>query len=195
MTNTAESLYFRLLGALLYNEPNVAILEMLINGSLFSELPYAQDHESARKGQVQVFEWLKSSDTEMLAEQARVDYMRLLVGVGKVLAPPWGSVHLDEDRLLFNENTLRVRMYYEHYGMKLKEKYHEPDDHLGLELEFIAYLFENNKTDAARDFTEKYIVPWVFRWNEDIQKYARTDYYRGIANIVVGGIHELMSYK
>ena len=192
MTNTAESSYLRLLGSLLYNEPEISVIKMLNDDGLFLELPYAQNNELALCGQAQILEWLKSADLEKLTEDARVDYMRLLVGVGKVLAPPWGSVYLDEDRLLFNEDTLKVRLYYEHYGMKLKEKYKEPDDHLGLELEFIAYLFENGKTDAVRDFVEKYVTSWIFQWNNDVQKHARTGYYRGIANMAAGGIQELM---
>jgi TorA maturation chaperone TorD len=189
MSYEATSAYFRLLGSLLFAEPTMPAVAMLKEGELFAELPFAENTEAAREGQRQMCAWLESAAPEELTEQARPDYMRLLVGVGKTLAPPWGSVYLDEDRLLFNEDTLEVRRYYERFGMMAKEKYHEPDDHIGLEFEFLAYLFDRGEQEAARDFSVRFILPWVDRWNSDVQKYAKTDYYRALANLAAGGIH------
>ena len=183
--------YFRLLGALLYNEPSTRITNLLIDEAIFDELP---DHsnELMEKGRRQVNEWLKSAEEKTLTEDASVDYMRLFVGVGKVLAPPWGSVYLDEDGLLFNEETLVVRQFYERFGMMLKEKYKEPDDHIGLELEFLAHLAEQNNNEAMVSFAKHMMLPWVSRWNDNVQQHARTDYYRGLANMATGGIEELI---
>ena len=190
---TESSAYFRLLGSLLYNEPDIQTIDMLLSEDLFNELPYACDNELAVSGQAQLNAWLKSADAKTLAEDVSIDYMNLLVGVGKPLAPPWGSVYLDKDRLLFSEDTLNVRQFYEHYGMELKKKYSEPDDHIGLELEFIAYLLKSGKADLARDFAEKYVIPWVSKWNDDVQKYARTDYYRALSKMAAAGVQALCS--
>ena len=186
-----ETAYFRLLGSLLYNEPSVEVINALKKDSVFTELPYAQDNELARKGQAQLNRWSESGSNDSLTDEAREVYISLLVGLGKVLAAPWGSVYMDEDRLLFGEDTLGVRQYYEHYGMMVKQKYKEPDDHIGLELEFLAYLFEKNEAEAAVKFAERYISPWIFKWNDDVQKYAKTAYYKGIANMATAGIEVL----
>jgi TorA maturation chaperone TorD len=187
MTEEVSSAYFRLLGLLLNSEPSAELLDTLAE-SVFEEAFYAQDDESVIKGHREMESWLKSESREKLLDKAKADYMSLLVGVGKVLAPPWGSVYLNTDRLLFTEDTLRVRQFYERYGMKAVKKYQEPDDHIGLELEFLAYLSERGEADAAREFAGKFITPWIYLWNADVQKYAGTGYYRGLANMAAGGI-------
>jgi TorA maturation chaperone TorD len=187
MTDETFSAYFRLLGMLLYNEPNSGLLDTLSDG-VFDEAVYAAENETVRQGIGEINAWFKSGSKEKLLDAARSDYMRLLVGVGKVLAPPWGSVYLNTDRLLFTEDTLKVRQFYERYGMKATKKYSEPDDHIGLELEFLAYLSEQGKIEAAREFVAKYIVPWLPRWNADVQKYAKTGFYKALGNMAMGGI-------
>jgi TorA maturation chaperone TorD len=188
MNYEAESAYFNLLGPLLHRQPEKTVIAALAEDSPFSELPFAQDNKLALLGQAQMNAWLTSAPVDELTEQANIDYMRLLVGAGKVLAPPWGSVYLDEDRLLFNEDTLRVRQFYEHHGMMLKDKYKEPDDHIGLELEFIAYLLESGKFEEVRDFAATFVSPWVFQWNADVQKHAKTGFYKALGNMAAGGV-------
>jgi TorA maturation chaperone TorD len=164
---------------------------MLKNDEVFSELPFAAESEATAEGRRLMEAWLGSGSAEILTDKARSDFMHLFIGPGKVLSPPWGSVYMSTDKLIFTEETLNVRLYYERNGRIVKKKYHEPDDHIGLELEFIAYLLENDRTDTARDFAEKYVIPWVFKWNDAVQKYAGTDYYRSLANMAAGGVQEL----
>jgi TorA maturation chaperone TorD len=185
--------FFRLLGSLLYNDPSREVIDTLADEGVFAELPYAAESALARKGQKEMLDWLKSAPRDELALEARTEYMRLLIGIGKELAPPWGSVYQSVERLMFTEDTLRVRLFYEKHGMKLKEKYHEPDDHIGLELEFLAYLSEQGKIAAAREFAAEYIVPWISRWNADVQKHAETGFYKGLGNMAAGGIDYFMN--
>lgn len=188
---SAAAVYFGLIGPLLYNEPGLETVRMLKNEELFTELPFAGDNPLAAEGQGQMAGWLAEGSAEALADQLKADYARLMAGVGRMPAPPWGSVYMDGDRLLFSEDTLHVRQYYERHGMKLKAKYAEPDDHIGLELEFLSYLLEQGKKEAAEDFVEKFVAPWIFRWNEYVQKHARSDFYRGLANMAAGGVQAL----
>lgn len=190
--NEGIAAYFKLLGSLLYNEPDAQAIETLKEGELFAELPFAEDNALALQGQRQMCAWLEEAPIDELTQQARSDYMRLLVGAGKESAPPWGSVYLDKDRLLFSENTLHVRQFYERYEVMAKSKYHEPDDHIGLELEFLAHLINRGELDAALDFAGEFILPWIDRWNADVQKHAKTDYYRALGTLAVGGVHVLV---
>jgi TorA maturation chaperone TorD len=184
--------YFRIVGSLLFSQPGTSSIKMLKDERLFDELPFAQSNLAAMEGQQQMNEWLASAAIDALAEQARVDYVRLLVGLDKVLAAPWASVYLDVDKLLFSEQTLFVRRYFERYGMQLKDKYSEPDDHIGLELEFIACLLELDECSAAYDFAQKFVATWIDRWNSDVQEYAQSGYYRALGNLALGGIRHLI---
>ncbi len=73
-------------------------------------------------------------------EEAKTAYTKLFVGPHRPPAAPWESVHLSADGLLFQESTLRVRQAYRAAGFKAAGYPHEPDDHLGTELSFMAAL-------------------------------------------------------
>jgi hypothetical protein len=89
--------YFRLVGFLLYNEPSAQAIDMLIDKEVFSVLPYASDNGRVLKGRKKLLEWLESSTREDITLEARTEYMRLLIGIGKSLAPPWGSAYMNDD--------------------------------------------------------------------------------------------------
>jgi TorA maturation chaperone TorD len=191
--NTEQTAYFKLLGSLLYNKPSINVVDALKTNEVFSMLPFAAECKLAATGRQAMEKWIKGASAEELSDKARSDYVRLFIGPGKPLAPPWGSVYLSIDKLLFTEETLKVRLFYEKYGMKAAKKYQEPDDHIGLELEFIAYLAEQSKADAAREFAAEFIAPWISRWNADVQKYSKTAYYKGLGNMAEGGLEFFMN--
>jgi TorA maturation chaperone TorD len=193
--NTEQAAYFKMLGSLLYSEPGISAIEALKTNEVFSSLPFAADNKLAAEGRQAMEKWIGSASAEELTDKARSDYVRLFIGPGKPLSPPWGSVYLSVDGLLFTEETLYVRKFYESNGRIVKEKHREPDDHIGLELEFLAYLSELGKTETALRFTEKYIAPWVFKWNADVQKHARTGFYMALGNMAAGGVEFFMSGK
>ncbi|MEC4184543.1 molecular chaperone TorD family protein [Adlercreutzia sp. R21] len=70
------------------------------------------------------------------------EYMKLFVGPATPLAPPWESVYRSADGLLFQASTLAVRDAYRAAGFAAAGYPHEPDDHLGTELGFMAALGE-----------------------------------------------------
>ena len=191
MMTAAQTAYFRLLGSLLYNEPSAGTIHMLKNDGIFAELPFAADNTTAAEGKKLMSAWLDGAPADKLTDEARSDFMRLFIGPGKVLAAPWGSVYMSVDKLIFTEETLRVRKYYEANGRIVKEKNREPDDHIGLELEFIADLLDSDNFNMACEFAEKLVLPWILDWNSDVQKYAKTGYYQGLANMAAGGVQAL----
>ena len=68
------------------------------------------------------------------------DFNRLFVGPGEMLAAPWESVYRSKTKLTFQEPTLQVRALYERFGFEAPGIHREPDDHLGLELDFLGSL-------------------------------------------------------
>ena len=182
------AVFFRLVGSFLYKESTAYDIAYLKEEDIFSELPFARVNPLVLHGQKVMLDWLNEGSYQELAERAASDQMKLFIGAGKVLAPPWGSCYLTEERLIFQEQTLNVRDFYAHYGLKLKKKHSEPDDHIGLELEFLAHLLENNEAEAALRFAREHINTWVFMWCEDVEKSAKTGYYKGLACMATGGI-------
>jgi len=67
------------------------------------------------------------------------DYVDLFAG-GRLLAPPFESVYRGKDRLMFEGVTLEVREIYRGCGLEIPDKNAVPDDHIGYELLFLAWL-------------------------------------------------------
>lgn len=77
---------------------------------------------------------------EEYQEELSVEFARLFLGPIKPVAIPYASYYLSESRLLNTEETLEVRRKYLESGMAIKELFSVPDDHIGIELEFLCYL-------------------------------------------------------
>lgn len=78
--------------------------------------------------------------SETFTDDARAEYTRLFLGPGTLPSPPWESAHVSSDRTLFNAVTLEVRRFYVSKGFRPREYPHVADDHLALELDFLAAL-------------------------------------------------------
>ena len=119
-----------------------------------------------------------------------------------MLAPPWESVHRSKTKLTFQEPTLQVRALYEAFGVHAPALHREPDDHLALELAFVATLSEQAVEAAARgdgdqlerchraqrQFLEDHLLAWAPRCLALVEAHAETDYYRGVARLARGSL-------
>lgn len=132
------------------------------------------------------------------------DHARLFVGPGRVIAPPYESVHRSDEGLLFDEETLAVRAWYQRFGLSAPRVGREPDDHLGLELEFVATLLgaslealdgddEHDATlfaQAAGAFLDAHVRRWAPTFFGIVLTHAQTDFYRGVARLGLGLLEE-----
>lgn len=200
-----ESLLCGLLGKILYEEPDQAWLETLIREDVFAETPLGADQAETQRGLELLQRWANEnrngiSETEMKA--LKQDHLNLFIGVDKVLAPLWESVYFSEKKLVFQEQTLQVREWYSRFQLQAERINREPDDHIGLELIFIAHLAsralqaieENDKAafnellQAQRDFLSEHLLCWGPSWAKLVKRHAQTDFYRGIGHLVHGSL-------
>ena len=152
-------------------------------------------------------QWVQQpgSISAAMIQDLNVDNTRLFVGLGRVLAPLWESVYYSEERLVFQESTLDVRHWYRRFGLEPENLHREPDDHIALEMAFIANLanFSVQALDigdldrcesllqAQRDFADAHLLRWSLSWCQKVLENARTDFYRGIALLTRGALTEL----
>ena len=199
-----ESLLFGLLGRALYNQPDKDWLNSFIEEDVFAEVPYSTEQAETKRGQELVQNWVL--DNKEISEESfkdlKADYTRLFVGVGKVLAPPWESVYFSEDRMIFQKETLDVRNWYRRFGLELENLHKEPDDHIGLEMSFVAYLAELGikvldeqdeekyklLNDAKRQFISEHLLQWGPTWCALVKEHAKTDFYQGLGYLTMGAL-------
>lgn len=204
---TGESLLFGMLGKLLYTYPAKDWIELLRSEEIFNEAPFAQDHPKVAQGLKLLQSWSLDS-IQRLPEQVRreveQDYLELFMGMGRIVAPPWESVYLTPDRLVFQEPTNQVRLFYRRFGLEIERLGKEPDDHIGTELAFFGHLAslaaqaisQENQLgfqeilSAQQGFLNDHLQKWVPKWCTDVLDNATTDFYRGIALIISGALDE-----
>lgn len=208
-TLTGQTLLFGVLAKALYQYPEKEWLDTLIAEDVFAETPFAETQPEVIAGLSLLQQW-SQANRDGISQEAfdalRIDHTRLFLGPGKVLAAPWESVHFTEERLVFQQQTLQVRGWYSRFGLEVVKLHQEPDDHIGLELEFLAHLAKlglqaietgNSKRfdellDAQRKFLTEHLLKWSPIWYGLVMQHARTDFYRGVAHLTNGSLLELV---
>ena len=128
-------------------------------------------------------------------EKLRQEYQRLFIGPGSLPVPPWESVYVSEERIILDEHTLAVREIYREWGLEVAHVNQEPDDHIGLELEFMAVLTkrglhcshtENQHLltqilETQHTFLTNHLFSWVDQFCSMLVRSSKHPLYRGIA--------------
>lgn len=136
-----------------------------------------------------------------IAESIAYDHMRLFSGPGP-LAPPWASVWLERDGLLFGSTTDKVRAIYNDWNVQIGNIGHEPEDHLGFEMSFMGYLLDVLKNNphatsstgvtpinSLNDFLNENVMSFAPVVLEKASRCATTPFYK------YGCVHALTLLK
>lgn len=208
VTLMGEMLLLGVLSKTIQSNPEREWLQSFIDEDIFSESPMESNHQDFVTGLRVLQAWAQENRESISNERLtdlKTDYVRLFVGVGKTIAPPWESVYLNEDRMIFQQQTLQVREWYRRFGVESEKLYKEPDDHIGLELSFLAHLAklglqaldENDEIkfeqilQAQRQFISEHPLKWAPGWCKLVEENAGTDFYRGLAKLIRGTLFSL----
>lgn len=135
---------------------------------------------------------------EEYVENLEADYASLFLGIGRYPAHPYESVYLNKDRVIMGESRDDVLRIYMQEGLQKADWFKEPEDHIAVELEFMAFLCMQlqealsrgtsdrvlSLIEAQKDFFEKHLKSWVPEFCDDIVKNAiQYDFYQAMADI------------
>ena len=134
-----QALAYHFLGRCFYEPPRAEWLAACAGDRLFEAWPFPSGDDRTAAGLALLAEFCQGWNPEQLGALTW-DFNRLFVGPGEMLAAPWESVYRSKTKLTFQEPTLQVRATYERFGVQAPAMHREPDDHLGLELAFMATL-------------------------------------------------------
>ena len=120
-----------------------------------------------------------------------VDFLHTFIGVTQdreQVAFPYESVYTSPEHLLMQDARDEVLAAYRAAKVVLVDEACEPEDHLAFELEFMQLLGGScaNLLEARRAFLEEHLLNWVPDFADDVQRVARTGFYRALADIVLG---------
>ena len=173
-----------------------------IGQDLFGAAPFGMDDPAVAGGLERLSAWCAAAKADVAegAAAIRREWLRLFVGLGTPEAPVWEAVYTEPEATMRGRSTLAVRAAYRAWGLEFERKAHEPEDALGLMLAFCSFLMEReikaleegDEATAAKAassleaFMAEHMLPWASAWRFLVQNHAKTDYYRGVGELVFG---------
>jgi len=196
---------YQLLAHVFREKPGSQLLEGLTGGFTEEVLDMMLD-EKCLTSYKKLFAQLRtdiSITPNDIIDRIKDEYVYLMLGPEKLIAPPWESVYVNKAPLLFQESTLKVRQAYLDYDLLPAAYPHEADDHLALELDYMAHLaqlsrerFEKNDIPQLQKilsdqkaFLENHLLVWIGDFAEQIQSSKKRYFYPHMASLTKHVVH------
>jgi TorA maturation chaperone TorD len=198
----ARGFAYGLLARAFLTEPAPEWIRSLAESDAASLFPYADEPGSIQEGARELAAYLADPGSATREGHDRLlwDYTRMFVGPNRLPAPPYESVYRSPDRLLFQMETLAVRQAYQAYGLAPARVGAEPDDQIGLELQFLYETCRSAAQAAAADdsaaleqvlrdqarFLDEHLLMWAGDFAADVLGNAEVGFYRAMAHLLAG---------
>ncbi|MFC1971283.1 molecular chaperone [Chloroflexota bacterium] len=178
--------------------PEVFIAEMPVKLKplldITAVMPQSEAAQAVRE-LIQFTDSIPSQDLATLEVKLAADYAQLFLSINKVPAHPSESVYLEGTMMQYSRDEV-LRTYWS-FGVDKVIDFTEPEDHIAVELGFMAYLcgraaesLKNNRTTEVEkylqgqiDFLEKHLTRWVPGLVKDIINVGQTPFYKAIGVI------------
>ena len=182
MQNTFQqiSLYGRLLGASFYYEPSDSRIAGVLD--FFSQPTWTEEWEIPleEKACEKITALINQGLTQDLTEQ----YQNLFIGPNELVAPPWGSVYLDPECVIFGNSLLALRDFLKRHQIAFQAQQDEPEDHIGLMLMLAAYLAET-RPHLLVEFLSQHLLTWVPHFLNKLANVENHPFYQGLAQLTL----------
>lgn len=182
--------------------------KVVLSRVFWNDFPLEPANEQMKSGLEQIMECtakLEALPEEEAIQEVMVEYTALFIGPGRPKAPPWESVYRTPERLLFGWPTFDVRETMRHYGLEIRRKYQQPEDHIGLELMVLSVISEKLKESVSArqapmikeqiDFIDEHLLSWIPELCRDAKINGSIAYYGGLIELIWGVLlwdHELL---
>jgi len=137
----------------------------------------------------------QSEDEMTLLDTLAADYADLYLTFGKRISPT-ESFWLTEDHIERQEPMFEVRRWYRHHGMSARDWRKRSDDHLVLQLDFVAQLLKEGTTPSCKDagrFLDRHLRRWSRKFLGGMAEKATTQFYAGLGLITQAILEEVRS--
>jgi DMSO reductase family type II enzyme chaperone len=197
-TDTARAVIYRFLSRC-FSYPDRELME-LFNSARLEEFLQAWHYLSldTEEAIAMIANWLAQyPDYETALLELDKEYTRLFItAYPKTIAPPYSSVYLDSEQLVWGKSTAEVARLYEAAGLSINEHFHDIPDHIGAELEFASYLIveqQKSKENAPipvqelasieRRFLTDHLLRWTPAFFSRVAECSRLTFYHVTASL------------
>ena len=174
---------YSLLSRLYRIEVDSELLELL-KGLSFPQTA----HEQLNEGYSMLRAYL-SSCGETALEDLAVDYATVFLAAGCAdgqAALPCESVYTSQKKIFMQEAWEEVNSLYTNCNLKKSDCFSDlMEDHVALELEFMAQMAEQGNYEIQYEFISAHLLNWIPEFIADIEKYAAHDFYKAVGRITL----------
>jgi TorA maturation chaperone TorD len=131
--------------------------------------------------------------TEAVRDELAVDFAAIYLTYA-YHASPYESVWLDQENLAMQAPMFQVREFYLLFDLVAADWRTRPDDHLVLELQFLAALFRDSHLQAlpeAARFLDTHLLRWLPLFGNRVAARCATPFYAGAARLTAAYCDEL----
>ncbi len=111
----------------------------------------------------------------------------------KLRASPCESVWFDDEKLMRQKSMFDIRSCYERHGLRAADWRLMPDDHICLQLEFIAHLLDDPQPELEEiaRFLDQHPLCWIGDFASRVSERCTTPFYAGLALLCASWLEEL----
>lgn len=147
------------------------------------------------------FKGKSEEEVHALLEDLAADYAKVFLAAGDAAgkaAFPYESIYTGFDSAFGGSLQMNLSALYASKGLTMREDMFKiMEDHIGLELNFMAELLkeESDAADEATaddlrkqqcEFFQTHLINWAAQFAADIYKYTERDFYKGVARMTMG---------
>lgn len=182
-----------LLGTLLMESPKGDTTSKIVRGlcemDLVNEWPYGTAEEKKDAALL-----LKEAG-ELSLETLDREFHHLFVGPNDLEAPPWGSVYLDSEAVVFGDSCMSLVRWMKENGIASQEgPSREPADQIGRMFMLLVWLCENDP-DLVDEYLQQHLLTWAFRYFEQLEAASEGSFYRGVAKLASTTLSDIAAQR
>ena len=182
MQNTFQqiSLYGRLLGASFHYEPSDSRIAGVLD--FFRQPTWTEEWEIPLEEKA--CEKITALINQGLIQDLTEQYQNLFIGPNELVVPPWGSVYLDPECVIFGNSLLALRDFLKRHQIAFQAQQDEPEDHIGLMLMLSAYLAET-RPHLLVEFLSQHLLTWAPHFLSQLANVENHPFYQGLAQLTL----------
>lgn len=125
------------------------------------------------------------------------DFCQLFLCDSKSGAPPYASVYLASNGMLFQEpHEEMLRLLHDH-GLTLRQSFNEPADHIAIQLDYLGNLILRDGDEPSHEQSEfilNHLLNWLPLWYQACVKVRNSGVYQSVIQLLCQYLHTELTH-
>ncbi len=179
----ARANFYAFLSRMFVEEPPFELSKDIADGKLI--FPKSSSLNKDLFEGLSLFEKFRQYNTDASDIHVKMcrEYTRLFIGPVPAMFP-YESRYLDGS--IMGKSLIKAKENYRKAGLKISQEYHEPEDHIAVELGFMGNLCREKSDGSLRmqkEFLNEHLLKWAPVFCDELIEKSSNEIYRSIGKI------------